>query len=112
MKLNCPKCQKTWTDLEIENQVCSDCGATAEYDPDHEQLQKQLDNDPGWQKHLSEQRKKDHKSYWIQMIVYIVGAIIIAVIGSTILNTDLSPRAWLAIGFAIIIPVYHIFKSI
>lgn len=96
--------------MEIETQVCSDCGTPAEYDPDQEALQKQLDNDPVYQQHLAQQEKKKRKSYWTQMVVYIVGAIIIAFIGSTSINPDLSMKIWLVIGFGITVLVYHLLK--
>jgi len=79
--------------MEIETQVCSDCGTPAEYDPDHEALQKQLDNDPVYQRHLAQERKTN----WTEMWVYIVGAIIIAFIGSISINPEWSTRTWLAI---------------
>ena len=110
MKLNCPRCNKPWTDLEIENQICSECGSPADYDPVREELQKQLDNDPEYQKHLAKQAKKERKNYWTQTIVYIVGAVIVAMIGLTGINPDLGAGAWLGIGFAVTIPVYHLLK--
>jgi len=96
--------------MEIENQMCSECGTSADYDPVLEEIQKQLDNDPEYQKKLAQEKKTNRKSYWTQTIVYIVGAIIVAMIGITSINSDLSAQAWLGIGFAVTIPVYHLLK--
>jgi hypothetical protein len=105
MKLICPKCNKTWNDLEIQNQRCNDCGtsgAYSDYDEQEEEVLMRMAEDPDFAQEILKREKLIKKKNRRAFILYAIIGIISSIVGFNYLHEYSRLWFWGGVFFAMI----------